>query len=268
LLGTTAQFGSVDVRGGTGGDGTPGGTGGGKVGDNGALLVGANVAPSLGVVDGDPTPFIVEGPKDENPYVSVRTPFIPDLPNVGAEIYGVTDLTLADVVDALGGALPDNDVNGTPLEGSIAALVRLSFLGGQYAKGFSDHFAGFDLLLYVNLGNAFLEQPKATYDRVVLENLLTRGGAENPDFGGDGADVLNALAPGAVWATLIPDAPGNPEDPTLSQLGAFGSVSLEGTLAKSGDALYLGQLVPEPQSLTLAAVGLAGLAAFGGRRRR
>ena len=92
---------------------------GGTAGGGGRFLLGTNAAISSGTVTGAASTATGSGSTDTNPFVGTlpQTPFIPNLPTVGSEIYGLTSLTAAGLL----GSLPATDINGFSLAGASAA---------------------------------------------------------------------------------------------------------------------------------------------------
>jgi len=190
-----AGAGAVDAAGGAGGNngnfpylGTSGG--------NGRLIEAANdmsgfSAQQIGaVVPAGATPMCA------NPYLSsnVATPFIPELPG-GADAFGLSSFNES--------AFP-NLLAGAPQFGGVA-LIREP-IGGQ----FGPNFAGYDALFLVNISQFGLTSVQlgagaANY----LAPLKVEGFANDPLFGGAGAQVIQQLASGAVFETLIPSLTGN-----------------------------------------------------------
>ena len=108
----------------------------------------------------------------------------------GAEIYGLLDSVIAD-------AATFPPVFAAPPTGAVGALLRLD-VG---PAGFSDDFDGFDILLFLNLLGEALDDPMLGIGGTSID-LLTRGFANNADFGGAGPVTLTSLGALAVWATL------------------------------------------------------------------
>ncbi|NOZ39263.1 MAG: hypothetical protein GXP24_03450, partial [Planctomycetes bacterium] len=96
-------------------------------------------------------------------------------------------------------------VSGAPA-GAIAAIYN------QNIGSNNDNYLDQNSLFFLNLSGTTLTNPEwgltIDSDGSFTAPLLTRGFAENPLFGGDGADTLTSLAPGAVYATIIPNFTG------------------------------------------------------------
>ncbi len=162
---------------------------------------------------------------------------------MGAEIYGLTSLTAS----ALLSSLPATDINGLALSSATGALFRTS------ASVLGPAFAGYDALLYINLTGNSVNNPEMTLGGA-LQDLLTRGFANNPTFGGGGAISLGSLGGGQVYGTLVPT--GSTANPSLELTLGSTVFSAAGAALGSGQALYV---VPEPSSIGLAVMALAGL---------
>ncbi len=168
---------------------------GGIDGGDGRVLLGHNLAGpvSVGAITGADPEFF-GGPQESISGDSSRNAFIADLTG-GAEIYGLTGLSATDLASNLSGA-PQN---------AIAALLRLD-VG---PAGYDDNYAGFDMVLLVNLADLDLGGPAmGAVAPGFMVPLMTRGFAGNPTFGGAGPVVLAHLSAGAVWATLVPESAG------------------------------------------------------------
>jgi hypothetical protein len=178
---------AVDASGGTGS----------STGGNGRLLVGYNAGVTNVTTTGAQREDIT-GSRSANPFIasSNATPFLPDLVD-GAEIYGLTGLntTSAAIQSELASVF-----SGAPT-GVIAALHRRD-IG---PTNFSDNYAGFDALLYINLGTNAVGYPSfivgATSGPVALAQ---QGVSRSPTFGGSGPQTLTTLAQYAIFMTLVP----------------------------------------------------------------
>ncbi|MGE0482697.1 MAG: hypothetical protein AB7Q81_01010 [Gammaproteobacteria bacterium] len=261
--------------GGTGGTGGAGGTGGGgaggtlrlvgsvvassgtlldasggngaTVGDDGWLVYGANSAAGYaGGHDGRFGEFLGHaetGLGDANPYLlgatATHTGYIPGLAG-GAELFGLLDGmdALAADFDALRAAAP---------AGAVAALYRM----GTGPAGYADDFLGFDLLVLVNLLDSALTDPYLGVDPAGLDHHSTLplmlGG-----YLRDAPEVLGALGPHALWATLIP------EQGTTFNFRVTEGVFLGGASLEVGGFAFVGA-VPVPGGIVLLASALAWL---------
>jgi hypothetical protein len=237
--------GSVDGTGGTGAN----------AGGNGRLVIGNNAPTGFGGTVTGASTTTGAGSTDANPFLggTPQTPFIPNLPTVGAEIYGLTSLTAA----GLYGSLPATDVNGTLLSSAVGALFRTD------ASVLGPAFSGYDALLYINLSGSSISNPEMAID-AALQQLIQRGWANNTNFGGGGAVSLGSLAGGAVYGTLVPT--GSTANAAIQLTLPGGTFSANASaLATDGQALYA---VPEPSTVALSLMGGFGLLLAALRRRR
>jgi len=121
----------------------------------------------------------------------------------------------------------------------VAAVARLD-VG---PAGFDDDFAGFDMLLVINVSDAALADPRIGVElddgaSGFLQAMLLGGFAVDDRFFGSGPEVLDTLEPGAIYATLIPEG------------DAFVSAQL-GEELLSGEALAVGQIAFLPGGVAL-----------------
>lgn len=242
MIGTTiGSTGSITLSGGTGG----------TAGGGGHLIYGSNDGTTVSAT-GAANTNAAAGSKDANPFVggTPATPYIPNLPTIGAEIYGLSGLTAA----GLYGSLPATDVNGAPLSSASGALFRTS------ASVLGPAFTGFDALLFINLTANPFSTPEMTLGGA-LQQLLDRGYVNNPVFGGSGPVLVGSLAGNAVYATLVPA--GSTANPSVQITSGGNDFSASGTSIANGQALYV---VPEPGTLLMLAAGVFLLPVL--RRRR
>ena len=101
--------------------------------------------------------------------------------------------------------------------------------------GFGDDYVDFDMLILLNLGDTVLTNPGIDVDDDGgVTDLLTRGPANNPVFGGDGPVVLEELVVDDVWATLVPEG----STGFTGQVQIGGSVLTESADLRPGDVVY------------------------------
>ena len=184
-----------------------------------------------------------------NPFVAsgaTSTPYIPNLPTVGAEIAGL-------LPGLSYGTLPSTDTNGTSLSKAFGALILLpsSVLGNT--------FTGYNLLVDVNLHDTALNNPELGVNGACTA-LQTMDVAH-----GNGSSVLASLAVGGIYVTLIPTGSNTSHVQFTNALtnNATGSLTVAGGSLASANVLYV---IPEPGSWLLMAIG-GLLAAYGFRRR-
>ncbi len=220
-------------------------------GDDGRFIIGKNAGTGPTVVT---AASVFDNPiggfRSGNPFVEgdPETPLIAGLQG-GAEAYGLLDVFsdraalnafLASVDAEL---LAGETLAGAP-DDALAAVVRLD--GGP--AGFADDYAGFDMMLVVNLSDIALAAPElgiAPGDPSSEDDspLLTGGFATDPVFGGTGGpQTLAALPAYGVWATLIPDT--NETDPGLTMDYVTASVDgqvqgISGENLRDGESAFL-----------------------------
>ena len=232
---------------------TSGGNSPDQRGGDGRLLLGANAAAGFPDVTGAHVEVLTPT-RHANRYLkgAGSTPNVPDLKN-GCATFGLLeglDATAAQLAHIRCQAEEASQGN-YPV---VAALVRCDVGPDPYDWD----FAGFDMLLFVNLTGAALDAPvlgvdPGGQDAGFLRALAARNGMLGP------LEDLPALGPDAVWATLIP------EDGTTfnATLNGAGIVGISGTQLHVGEAAFI-HLVPEPATLFL--LGIGGLAML--RRKR
>jgi len=169
-----------------------------------------------------------EGLRADNPFLSSSftdqyTPYIAGLRG-GAELYGLltTDITRSSFT----GLLPVNALTAPPAD-ALAAVFRVDVGPGAFA----DDYTGFDMVVFVNLANIVLTSPMLGV--VPGSSTLTF----ETGLLSDGVGVLqslNALNPGDIWVTLIPDTTvkvnasiGGPTSPIQGVTLIDGSVGAE-----------------------------------------
>ncbi len=229
---------------------------GANAGQDGAFLFGSNVGGFGGTSNG--AFQAITGSTSANPYTEVDTPHLINL-NRADE---------TDIADSVGfvdqGATNINPTNLglAPPPDSVLAVTRifdgLEPLGGD--------FPDFDLLLFVNLETQPLEDFKISIDEAGLLGLIDRGFVARSEFGGIGADVIDALAIGEIYAMLIPETTSLVE--ISLDLAALNLIDLETQVVAGPDSTttYFVGIIPEPSTIVLIAAGTLLIA--GSRMRR
>jgi hypothetical protein len=226
-------------------------------GGNGRTILGSNVAGSGPATTGSNVSSFT-GTRGDNPFVKGvdDTAFIADLVG-GAELFGL--LNGIDANDAAFAA-----VNMGKPANALGAILRLD-LG---PTGYADDYAGFDMLLFLNLTADALIDPMLGFDPLAndpafRQSLLSGGFATQAAFGGSGPAVLGSLGGFGVYATLVSEGAG------FFNASAVGATSVSGELLGDGDFAYLlrAQSVPEASALGLFGLALAGLGLVARRRK-
>jgi len=260
--GTVKLFGSV-VSGAGAAVNTGGGIGG-SAGDgaSGRLIFGSNTGTFAGTGTGTNLTDTT-GTRGANPFIvgGLLTPYIADLVG-GAERYGLLsglDAMAADFAAVRAGA-PSN---------AVAGLFRMD-LG---PTGYADDYAGFDMLIFLNLTFESLLAPSlgidpSGTDTAFVNFLLTGGFGTSTLFGGSGnPNILAGLDAFNLWATLIPE-----DGATFNAtVGGAGVTGISGRSLADGQFAFITfdsnpGVVPEPGTLVLVGLGALGFALV--RRRR
>ncbi len=251
----------VNVQGGVQGDNS-------RRGDSGLVHPRANVGTSNTIdVDGRRT-NLGSSLLRQNLFApgTVAVPLMVDVLG-GAEIFGLW----SDGTKPLDEVFPDTQykrvVNEATPEGALVAVYRLDNGVGESAVDYPNH----DVVAIVNLTDHTLVAPQL----VIGSNggpLRTGGVAVDPAFGptiqdndpGHGV-VLDSLAPGAVWITLIPDAGERATPFNVEASISFGSSTLskKASLIENGtEVAYItakrAPLKTEPELPGLDKVAIGG----------
>lgn len=157
-------------------------------------------------------------------------------------------------------------VNGAAPSNAMGALLRLD-VG---PAGYDDDYAGFDMLVFINLMADDLSNPMLGIDPLstdpdFLQALLSGGFANSASFGGTGPQLLTDLGGFSVYATLIS------ETGTIFNASADGAADISGVQLADGEFAFLlaaAAAVPEPSMLIVFGLGVLGLGVTARRRRR
>jgi len=151
----------------------------------------------------------------------------------------------------------------------VAGLFRMD-LG---PTGYADDYAGFDMLIFLNLTFESLLAPSlgidpSGTDTAFVNFLLTGGFGTSTLFGGSGnPNILAGLDAFNLWATLIPE-----DGATFNAtVGGAGVTGISGRSLADGQFAFITfdsnpGVVPEPGTLVLVGLGALGFALV--RRRR
>jgi hypothetical protein len=221
----------------------------GQVGGAGRFDIATNTRPSGtnsevafgGTVVGAQSGTSTTGPTGTNYYVAGRplTPTIPGLVG-GAEVYGVVaGLSASSIL----GLTPP------PTDAAKGALMLFDIAPLGLESLFPD-FVGYDLLLFANLQTVDASAFFGAGASNIFVSLLQRGFANDPVFGGDGLPRITTLAPGAVYATLVP------EGVDLFNAQIENSLTYQDIVLAYDTPFYL-NTVPEPNSLMVLVSALA-----------
>ncbi len=271
LLGTDLNAGlaSVNVAGGTGGLGkdSAGGDRRADSGGRGRLIVGSNTALTTAGGEGRPGSITgalqssFDGPRKDNPYITVGNGNDVTTANIaglagGADIFGLLkenlgSAVLIDDLSAVLGSAAASSIAGAGLPSdALLALHRMDLAAA------GDNYAGFDMLVLVNLTDRVLATPSLGIAPTGAISVVTLG----LQIDGVGTlQGLSALNPHAIWATLIPESQFDTMRVTLPgpDTGAgFVTLSAQQTLI-DGATLYL-----RAQRPVVSSAHLAGLQAI------
>jgi hypothetical protein len=153
----------------------------------------------------------------------------------GADAFGLTALSSADFPSIVSGMHPGS-----------ALAMELVDIG---PSGNADDYAGFDMLLLINLRNSPMPNPTLGAGAANFgAGLLTGGFANMPAFGGSGPQALTALPRNAVYATLVPTGTTNFRA-TVELFG--GTHSVNAVNLAYGTPVYLDLPTPQIQSIVV-----------------
>ncbi|WP_210178256.1 LamG-like jellyroll fold domain-containing protein [Methylosinus sp. R-45379] len=231
---------------------TSGGVGGGSApkGGEGRFILGSNTSltfSSGGAVSGnggqsafaatDPNVEHFTGPRQSNSYIAgaPQTPTIVGLAG-GADIYGV--------VSGLDAASIDFNTTTPQLDHAPADALLAVMLLDKGVGALNQDYTGYDLLIVANVSTINVANPTLSIDGATAQALKTNG------VGADQA--LTSLAPGQVWATLVPEGSAHNHTFTASiGVNASGATTLTGnTLSLGGNVQYLS--IARPSAPTVA----------------
>ncbi|MDO9297068.1 PKD domain-containing protein [Bradyrhizobium sp.] len=155
----------------------------------GNVITGIGGQPAGGVVAEDQ--IFTTGPTASNIYTGGLTPTMYGIAG-GADAFGIISGLSASAIDFD----PVTSGQQSAPTGSLLAVMR--FEHGVTGSEFDLDYTGYDMLVIANVSSINLSLPTFAIDSGVAQYLHTRG------IGTD--QVLTTLAPGQVWAVLIPEA--------------------------------------------------------------
>lgn len=202
--------GTVFVRGvsvlGTGTVSTEGGDGGND-GEDGRFYIASSNAATLSTLNADVT-ATTSAETGLNPFTSGQTPKLTGLVG-GAELFGVADTDAATVLSSLFPAALTSDSLPVAASSSSEELLLAVLNDASILPGVDLDIAGFDVLLLLANTSLTIADPQLGANGLLSPLLL--GGFERSEvFGGTGLEELEALLPGSVYATLIPEGLSGP----------------------------------------------------------
>ncbi|WP_210349575.1 LamG-like jellyroll fold domain-containing protein [Bradyrhizobium agreste] len=209
---------------------------------SGNVVIGNSGQPSLGNVS-DKTPEHFTGPSASNSYIggTPNTPTIVGLSG-GADIYGIISGLSARSIDFD----PSTPAVDGPASDALLAVMRFDHGVG----GANQDYTGYDLLIVANVSSIAVSNPTISVDGAALQALKVHG------IGAD--QVLPSLAPGQVWAMLIPES-AQTVSATIGTNVASAATTISGQVLTDGHVQYITTARP---NLSVAAFkGLDAIAA-------
>jgi hypothetical protein len=239
----SAVGGDIDTSPGKSGAGVPAGNGRYVVADNGRFY------PEFGTQSGNSLErYSFEGGSKLNPFIQggERETFNMAGLEGGADIYGIMNgIDYSDSFFQL--------VRANAPSNAVAAIMRVE-------TGPTGDSYGQDSLLFVNLTDEPLQNPKFGIGDDFTTSLLAGGYRRDSAFGGASPVVLDALPAGAVYTTLGPT--GSPSEPMFVNASVDGAYLSNAIMNVNGiEYLVLGGAqgnfigVPESSSFLLAVIG-------------
>jgi len=136
------------------------------------------------------------GPIILNPFIygnNTFTPYIPDLSG-GSAGFGFLEISAQELFSSeFFDQAPDD---------AVMAVIRLD--GG--IPGLIESFSGYDLVLFTNLTENVMKNPKLGMGKLGFQvDLIQAGFLTDELFGGEGSFEIDEFAPFEVYATLIPE---------------------------------------------------------------